>query len=337
MKIFYLIIFGLFGCNDFVSVFYEVQNHREQIDSRIMIAPDMQMTLPDMQMTLPDMQINLPDMQINLPDMQMTLSDMQMTLSDMQMTLPDMQMTLPDMQMTLSDMQITLPDMQITLPDMQIDMQVNVRPDEGIDMDIFVDGWNITRLDTARHIAHLSDLEKDIIFRMNQARTNPVLFSTQFVEPMLLRYNGNTYTGLNGRNYNTTEGILAVQQCVHYLRMVQPVEALKPSEVLYQAALFHANDSRDNNLVGTVSSDGSTFAQRLSRFLSGNASIAENIMYNMNDPLEIVLQFMVNDGAMNRPNRTTLMNEIFLFIGVACTTHPTKNWICVHDYANVSQ
>jgi uncharacterized protein YkwD len=231
------------------------------------------------------------------------------------------------------DQNLQLQDMTATLIDQQISiLEMNV-----VDMQTLTDGWDLTILDTARNEPNFTEDEKDLIFRMNQVRTNPSLFNTQFIEPMLGRFEGNLYTSLNGDRYQTNEGISAVQECIRYLQNAVPVPPLKPSQVLHQSAQAHARDSSMTGIVGHDSSNGTSFVDRLRSYLQGNATFGENISYGLTDPLEIVMLLMVDDGVPSRGHRENIMSGDFLYVGVACDTHPTYRSLCVFDFANVAQ
>lgn len=241
-----------------------------------------------------------------------------------------------DQKLEIVDQNIQNPiDMRLQLLDQQV--QVQVVDMVVVDMQTIVDGWDVARLDTARNEPNFTEAEKALIFRMNQVRTNPSLFKTQFIEPMLNRYEGNVYVALNGDRYQTNEGPSAVRECINYLQTARAVDPLNPSQVLHQSAQAHARDSSMTGIIGHDSSNGTSFVDRLRSYLSANASFGENISYGLTDPLEIVMGFMVDDGVANRGHRDNIMRDVFKYAGSACDTHPTYRSLCVIDYANVPQ
>ncbi len=226
----------------------------------------------------------------------------------------------------VQDMKMIDQQAQVMMP---MDMMI-------VDMQQLVDGWNVEMLNTAKNEPNFTDAEKEVIFRMNQARTNPSLFVTQFLEPMLARYSGNTYTDLSGNRWQTNEGPAAVQECINALRNASPLNALYPSQPLSRAAKAHARDSAMTGIVGHDSSDGTRFVNRLQAYTNAS-SFGENISYGISAPLEIVMGLLVDDGVSSRGHRENIMSPSFTHCGVGIDTHPTYRSICVIDYANSNQ
>jgi uncharacterized protein YkwD len=262
----------------------------------------------------------------NLLDQAIIPVDQSLQWQEMMIGLVDQEISLLDMNVDILDMNVGILDMNVGILDMNV-----------MDMQILIDGWDITALDTARNEPNFTQNEKDLIFHINQVRTNPRLFSTQFIEPISSRFQDNVYTSSNGDRYQTAEGIFAVQDCIRYLQSAVAVPPLKPSQALHQSAQAHARDSSMTGIVGHDSSNGTSFTDRLRSYLQVNATFSESISYGLTDPLEIVMIMMVDDGLPNRENRDNMRFGGFSYVGVACDTHPTYRSLCVFDFANVAQ
>ena len=235
-----------------------------------------------------------------------------------------------DQMLLLNDQEVMMPiDLQMMM--MPVDMAIAVP-----DMTLLVDGWDVEMLNTAKNAPNFTEAEKEVIFRMNQARTNPNLFKTQFVEPMLARFQGNIYVMPDGTRFQTNEGPAAVQECIRFLQNAQAVPPLQPSQVLHQSATAHAQDSSRTGIVGHDSSDGTSFENRLRSYSRAN-NIGENISYGLSNPLDIVVGLMVDDGVSSRGHRENIMRSTFTHAGVGIATHPTYRSLCVIDYGDSDQ
>ena len=98
------------------------------------------------------------------------------------------------------------------------------------------------------------------------------------MEERLTRFNGNILKR-DGINLRTKEGPNAVIEAIDFLKIQKPVGQLEMDGNLTQAANDHAVDSDKHNIVGHVSSDGSTMSDRINRYYSVRAARAENIDY----------------------------------------------------------
>lgn len=187
---------------------------------------------------------------------------------------------------------------------------------------------------TARRPDSWSELEQEIVAEHSRVRQNPQSY-IPLLEAYLATMNedGHIVGGCGPRCVMTTrEGRPAVQEAIEFLRQQQPVGPLGTSSNIARAAKSHAHDQRGGQ-VGHVSSDGSSFLQRLSRFGIENAGIGENIAYGPSDAQDVVMKLIIDDGVANRGHRTNIFSPDWTVAGAGCGTHATYRTVCVIDYA----
>jgi len=179
-----------------------------------------------------------------------------------------------------------------------------------------------------------SELEQEILAEHNRVRQNP-----QSYIPILEAYldsmtaDGHIIHGC-GQNcvLTTREGRAAVQEAIAFLRQQPAVSALRASTPASRAAKSHAQDQR-GGATGHVSSDGTSFPQRLDRFGVQNVGIGENIAYGARSAEQVVMNLIVDDGVPSRGHRTNIFAPNWSVAGSGCGEHATYGSVCVVDYA----
>lgn len=175
-------------------------------------------------------------------------------------------------------------------------------------------GWDRAQLDTARGVAYLSEREKGVVLYLNRARVNPPLFARLYVKPHAAR-------------------IAAARECYEQMLRTPPRPPLQPSKALTLAARDHALDMGRTGRIGHRGSDGSNLAARVSRYGHWKRRLAENCSYGWDDPLQIVLQELIDDGVSGRGHRKNVLNPQLHYVGVALRPHKQHRHNCVQDFA----
>jgi hypothetical protein len=180
-------------------------------------------------------------------------------------------------------------------------------------------------------------LEREIVTEIDRLRTHP----QSYIGPLERRqyeYDGTRLT-LAGQGYEftviTKEGWPAVEEAIQVLRTTLPQPALKVSEGLSLAARDHARDQAGRQHVSHMGSDGSTFIERMSRYLQNVDSAGESITVG-GVPLatEVLQKSLIDDGIKSRPHRLDLLSKDFSLIGVACERQAYFGFICVIEFAS---
>lgn len=175
-------------------------------------------------------------------------------------------------------------------------------------------GWNIAVIDTARNADYLSQGEKDVVMILNKARTNPALFARTYLESQR-----------NSSNY--------ARECYQQMLAMSPVGALRPSRALSMSAKDHAVDMGQNGRTGHDGTDGSNMSSRIRRYGQWQRTISENCSYGHSDPLQIVLQLLIDHGVPSRGHRKNILNGSSGYVGVSIQPHNGYRFNCVQDFA----
>lgn len=178
-----------------------------------------------------------------------------------------------------------------------------------------------------------SQLELGVLAETNLARTNPTAFADH-LEQMLSWFRGDVmYRPGDNVGVRTIEGPAAVREAIAFLRRQQSLPPLVWSAGLGRAARDHAQDQGPTGQTGHSGQDGSTMAQRMTRYGEWQHTAAENIDYGSDDPRQVVISLIVDDGVASRGHRTNIFNPALRVAGVGCGPHQQYRFMCVIDYA----
>lgn len=128
------------------------------------------------------------------------------------------------------------------------------------------DPYKNSKIDTARKVKYLNNLEKDVILELNKVRTNPTLYAKTQLAQLKTYYKGYVIKYPNRLQIKTQEGIKAVDECIAVLSKTKPIGALSPSEGLSKAARDMVKDQSTTNNVGHTGRDGSSPFDRMNRY-----------------------------------------------------------------------
>ncbi len=196
-----------------------------------------------------------------------------------------------------------------------------------------VTDWALVQLSTAVDSEFLDELEKDVILHLNMARTDPVSYAHDFIEPRLEYFTGMLYRELEEPSLITREGAEAVEECVSDMEDTDLMNSLVPSEGISLAALDHALDLSLTGETGHIGSDRSEFSTRIERYGQWIFSIGEVISYGPTTGREIVVGLLIDDGVSDRGHRTSILNPDFSLVGIAIEEHPAYGNVCVIEFA----
>lgn len=178
-----------------------------------------------------------------------------------------------------------------------------------------------------------SELERGVLAETNLARRDPAAYA-RHLEDMLSWFRGNVmYRPGSQVGIRTEEGPAAVREAIAFLRRQRPVAALSWSNGLARAARDHARDIGRTGATGHVGSDGSRMADRMNRHGRWLVTAAENIDFGSEDPRQVVISLLVDDGVASRGHRRTLFDPALRVAGVGCGPHAEYRQVCVIDYA----
>lgn len=177
-----------------------------------------------------------------------------------------------------------------------------------------------------------NDLTSTLFHLQNRLRQNPQHLLAH-LEKRLLHFNGRYLTLPNGTQLKTKEGPKAVQECIVFLQNQQPLYPLAWSDPLASAAQDHAEDLGSRGLVTHQGPNGTTLKMRIEKYAKWKNLLGENMTFGIDDPIEILLQLLIDDGVQGRGHRNNIFTAAFSLVGIHFAHH-VKYSICgVIDYA----
>ncbi len=132
----------------------------------------------------------------------------------------------------------------------------------------------------------------------------------------------------------TEEGVAALDEAIAFLETVRPVGPLRFNEGLARAARLHAQDIGPRGSIEHLGTDGTRLSVRLNRLGTWHGTIGENIGTLEEDPRQVVIQLLVDDGVPGRGHRHNLFNQDFHQAGAGHAPHREYRVVTVIDYAD---
>lgn len=179
---------------------------------------------------------------------------------------------------------------------------------------------------------YIQEVEKNVILELNELRTNPTEYAKK-VKKYMGYFEGKFLKIPNEVPLVTIEGAKAYQECYDELMKTKPMSALTLSKGLSLSAKDHVKDTQNLDEFGHTGTDGSSSADRASRYGEWGITIGENIDYGSPSAEQIVMSLIVDDGVSNRGHRKNVLNPEYKFAGVGFGEHKTYRTMTVIDFA----
>ncbi len=175
--------------------------------------------------------------------------------------------------------------------------------------------------------------ERAVVQEMSDLRVRPKAYARHLRE---LRgwFEGKLWVRPDRVPLRTEEGVAALDEAIAFLESVTPVGPLRFNEGLAQAARLHAQDIGPRGAIGHVGADGSRLSARLNRLGTWQGTVAENIGTLEEDPRQVVIQLLVDDGVPDRGHRHNLFNPDLHQAGAGSAPHRDYRVVTVIDYAD---
>jgi uncharacterized protein YkwD len=175
--------------------------------------------------------------------------------------------------------------------------------------------------------------ERAVVHEMSEARTRPKAYAKHLRE-LRNGFEGTLWRRPGRVPLRTEEGVAALDEAIAFLEAARPLGPLRFNEGLALAARQHARDLGPRGALEHVGSDGSRLSDRLNRLGTWQGLIAENIGTLEEDPREVVIQLLVDDGVASRGHRHNLFNPDLHQAGAGSAPHRDYRVVTVIDYAD---
>lgn len=160
------------------------------------------------------------------------------------------------------------------------------------------------KIQTAKNVDYLIDLEKVMIREINFARCYPAIYADIVAKDMA------EDSPLSFDDYR------AGVELLNELRTMKPLHALQPHPCLYESARRHGKDQEEHKFVGHIGSDGSDPDDRISEACDQLERGDENLSCgNWGNPRTNVINLLIDSGISSRGHRYNLMDFGWKFVG----------------------
>ena len=174
---------------------------------------------------------------------------------------------------------------------------------------------------------------RKVLDEVNLARTSPRAYGA-YLRDFRGRFRGKSYL-LPGSStpVRTREGRSAVDEALTFLSRQKPLPPLSWSDGLAAAAAELAEEQGRTGDTGHVGRRSRGLQERVERHGEWERQIGEVIGYGPDDPRNMVMQLIIDDGVKGRGHRKTIFAKGATVAGVACGPHPRFGTMCVVDVA----
>lgn len=179
---------------------------------------------------------------------------------------------------------------------------------------------------------YLTKQERTLVAEINLARTQPKKYAS-FIEAWVSHYDGKVRKLPDRTPIRTKEGVAALRETITYLKRREPLHALQPRRGLSYGARDHVADMGPSGGTGHRGYDDSDSAERVNRYGRWQRKVAENIAYGSEDPREIIIRLIVDDGVKSRGHRANIFDADFGVVGVAFGYHHIFGTMSVITFA----
>jgi len=189
------------------------------------------------------------------------------------------------------------------------------------------------RANTGANANYLTNEEKNTLLYMNLIRIDGEKFYYTFLEDYINNYNEKVK---KYRNYNELKISRSNSYYTSLLKHVKGIKNLPmfyPDEKLSYISRSHATDLNRNNLDTHESSNGESFATRVSKQFPGKA-MSENIDFGYSNSLDIVCHLLLDCGVPSLGHRFNLLDQKYKLntVGISIQAHPSYTWCAVIDF-----
>ena len=160
-------------------------------------------------------------------------------------------------------------------------------------------------------------IQRDLFIELNNLRKNPKSYIPLIEAEMKLLKKNNILKKLDSNlQIQTIEGKDAYLDAIKFLQLQQPVPPLKEETRLSSAAMDLVKDIGKRGIVSHQDQNGQYVSERIEKYCEWDYSAGEVIEVSSKNPQDILISLLVDDGLKNRPDRKTLFNQKYNFVGI---------------------
>ena len=165
-------------------------------------------------------------------------------------------------------------------------------------------------------------IQRDLFIELNNLRKNPKSYIPLIEAEMKLLKKNNILKKLDSNlQIQTIEGKDAYLDAIKFLQLQQPVPPLKEETRLSSAAMDLVKDIGKRGIVSHQDQNGQYVSERIEKYCEWDYSAGEVIEVSSKNPQDILISLLVDDGLKNRPDRKTLFNQKYNFVGIGTGPH----------------
>lgn len=186
---------------------------------------------------------------------------------------------------------------------------------------------------TAATASYLTNEEKNLLMYMNLIRIDGEKFYYTFLQDYINNYNSKVKKYRNYNQLKITKNNSYYLSLLKHLKSVKNLSMFYPDEKLTALSRNHALDLNRNNIDTHESSNGTSFAKRISKYFP-NHTMSENIDFGYSNSLDIVCHLLLDCGVPSLGHRFNILDQKNKLntAGVSIQRHPMYNWCAVVDF-----
>ena len=165
-------------------------------------------------------------------------------------------------------------------------------------------------------------IQRDLFIELNNLRKNPKSYIPLIeLEMKSLKKNNILKKRDSNLQIQTVEGKDAYIEAINFLQNQEGVPPVKEESRLNSAALDLVKDIGTRGVVSHQDQYGQYVSERIEKYCEWDYSASEVIEVSSKNPQDILISLIVDDGLKNRPDRMTLFNPAYNFVGISCGMH----------------
>ena len=177
-------------------------------------------------------------------------------------------------------------------------------------------------------------IQKDLFIELNNLRKDPKSYIPLIeYEMKSLKKNNILKKKDSNLQIQTLEGKEAYLDAIKFLEHQQPVPPLNEESRLSSAAMDLVKDIGKRGIVSHQDQYGQYVSERIEKYCEWDYSASEVIEVSSKNPQDILVSLIVDDGLRNRPDRKTLFNQGYNYVGIACGPHTEYEIVTVVVFA----